>query len=481
MLLRILALALLSLALAATPASAKQPNVFMLVVDEFNGSFIMNEKGRIDKENFPNLAKFGKGASWYRNHTTNADTTVAAVPSILTGQRPNINGEDRVDFDHNVFELLRKEYRIESYEPITEICSFCSKPKRSNYLAGAELDRSKTYQGSMSHVAGAMNAIEKREQPTFWFAHLLVPHVPWVFLPNGYRYNDSTLPRPGLGEDNIFSQESYPALLSKQRGMLQAQFADRIIGLWLTKLKRLGLWHNSMIIVLSDHGSDATPNKARRSIDGASFSQLAGVPMFVKYPNQRSGHISERASSHENILPTINAFTVKNPDYRGTTLASANQTPTVRSAARDANVSMALKDMIAERREMIREREQKLASPYLMRQFQPLLGRRVKAIGPAAGAKLCLDNQQYFDKIGGPKRTLPAAYLTADSYGLRSGSKIVVTLADRIVAGGEIASYGEEGYKLALMINPRYLPLGQSLLPKFYLRSPSGYQTIASC
>lgn len=71
--------------------------------------------------------------------------------------------------------------------------------------------------------------------PFFMFAHIYLPHVPFVFNRQGYYSND----RPYL-------QNS----LNYQR---QLEYIDVLLGEWINKMKGNGIFNSSEIIVLSDH------------------------------------------------------------------------------------------------------------------------------------------------------------------------------------------------------------------------------------
>ena len=59
------------------------------------------------------------------------------------------------------------------------------------------------------------------------------------------------------------------------------------------------------MIVAADHGASFQPNGYMRTVVPMNLSDIAGVPLFVKYPGQRRGRIDSRGAKTIDIIPTI--------------------------------------------------------------------------------------------------------------------------------------------------------------------------------
>ena len=57
--------------------------VVMIIFDELPVTALMDEQRQIDAVRYPNFAALAQTATWFRNTTTVADTTLIAVPAIL--------------------------------------------------------------------------------------------------------------------------------------------------------------------------------------------------------------------------------------------------------------------------------------------------------------------------------------------------------------------------------------------------------------
>ena len=109
-------------AVAKAPIRGHTPVVFV-VFDEFSLTGLMDARHRIDASRYPNIARLAAGSTWYRNGTTVADATKLAVPSILTGERPDEDALPIVaDYPENLFTLLGDSYSFDVDESATDLC-----------------------------------------------------------------------------------------------------------------------------------------------------------------------------------------------------------------------------------------------------------------------------------------------------------------------------------------------------------------------
>ena len=108
------------------------PPVVMIVFDEWPLSTIVDADGEIDEALYPNLARLAGDSTWYRNTTTVTNSTLFAVPSILTGQMPADDlSADARSHPESLFTLLGGAYDLEAVEPITALCptAICNEPE----------------------------------------------------------------------------------------------------------------------------------------------------------------------------------------------------------------------------------------------------------------------------------------------------------------------------------------------------------------
>ncbi len=73
----------------------------------------------------------------------------------------------------------------------------------------------------------------------------------------------------------------------------------------MERLKQIGLYERALIVVLADHGFGLDPGRSRRSVTPQNFSEIMSVPLFVRFPGQTEGVVSEATAELVDLLPTI--------------------------------------------------------------------------------------------------------------------------------------------------------------------------------
>jgi hypothetical protein len=272
----------------------------VVVFDEFPLTSLIGAGGRIDAERYPAFARLGRDATWYRGATAVHDSTALAVPAILDGRYPRAGlTSDVYSHPANLFTLLEHRYQVNASEEATGLCptSLCEPEPgtTASHLSGGKVERFRHF----------VRSIHPAAEPTLWFKHTLLPHVPWQFYPSGRRYRrHAPEPIPGLNGEVGFGVP-WLVKVSYQRHLLQVAFADRLLGELLARLRSLDLYDDALITVVADHGIGFHMGVERRTVTPDNVADLAPVPLFVKLPGQRRGDIVDRHVETIDVLPTI--------------------------------------------------------------------------------------------------------------------------------------------------------------------------------
>jgi Sulfatase len=330
--------------------------VVVIVFDEFSSVALMDENRQVDPILYPNFASFSKESTWFRNATTVSPATERAVTAILTGLRPELKRLPMAaDYPHNLYTLLGGAYRMKVVEPITSLCpgDLCGDigpplPMTASLKAlfmdlsaiylhvilpphlatrlpvvtqswddfwgqGKTSDGSKWKKSTremwhepVAQFSSFLESIDKTDQPTLYFLHVALPHVPWRYLPSGKSYAGQGLKVPGLNfKVEVWRNNKWLVLRGYQRYLLQVGYVDRLLGKLITRLKELDVFDKSLIVIMSDHGVSFHPGEKRRKAVKENFQDIMPIPLFVKAPHQRTGLVSDRNVQSIDILPTI--------------------------------------------------------------------------------------------------------------------------------------------------------------------------------
>jgi hypothetical protein len=336
--------------------------IVMIVFDEFYGASLMNWHGELDAARFPNFAALAETATWYRNATSVHARTEMAVPSLLTGNYPSGRRPATIaEYPANLFSLLESTgaYDQVVFEPYTRLSQ--PKPEEGtperktareqwttlvttlpqvyvdhllpsdlpielpdvpmawNALRKKPTDRPEGRTGVFRYHWNSSRAeqydeflrrIEPSDRPALYFAHIVVPHFPWCFLPSGRRYlpDDGSSQSPiGSHDDNAetWGNDELGVIHGYQRFLLQVGYADHLVGKVVDRLRATELFDRCLLIVTADHGVSFRPGRSRRIPDREGVPDVASIPIFIKLPGQRLGGPSDRNVESVDVLPTI--------------------------------------------------------------------------------------------------------------------------------------------------------------------------------
>lgn len=324
-----------------------RPPVVMIVLDELPTRTLLDDAGQIDERRFPNLAEFAADATWYRRYTTMAPFTFAAVPSLLAGTSPTAQGPYSIYHPNTLFDLLAPTHEVNAIEVATNLCALSScRPSASpdvdalldtsidvlrNRLSGSttldlnefavDVGSDRPDLGDMiagREIAGRPDSVVRfidhlaqppaSGRPPFHYLHLMLPHQPWLFYPDGSLYRD---PSPG-GEalpaaDRQYGERWAPwsASVTHYRHVLQTMYTDRLIGDILDALRDAGSYEESLVVIVADHGISFAPRANAREPSLETIGDIAFVPLLIKAPNQEAGAVSDRNLMSVDVLPTI--------------------------------------------------------------------------------------------------------------------------------------------------------------------------------
>ena len=119
--------------------------------------------------------------------------------------------------------------------------------------------------------------------PTLYFLHVLMPHGPWLYTPNGQRARGREPARAGPRRT---SSGGAPTSRSRRGSGTCSRSATRTrcSAASSTGCEAVGLWDKALVVVDPDHGISFRGGDKRREPTTTNLSDLAFIPLFMKLP-----------------------------------------------------------------------------------------------------------------------------------------------------------------------------------------------------
>jgi hypothetical protein len=465
----------------AAASLPERPHVVLLVLDEFPSDSLLDRRRRIDPVRYPNLAALAGDSTWFRNAFSIYDSTTKAVPLILDGvePRPGTSG-DRRDHPHSIYDVFKRHrYRIVNSEEASAICppSLCQGARRRRpaiipYLLSGRPRRFNRWVRSIE--AG---------RPTLWVKHLMLPHGPYLYLPSGARTRPSASdPLPGMNTVPGFHDE-FLTRHNEQRYLLQLGFTDKLIGRLIRRLKREGIYDDTLIVVTADHGiAFQVGVETRRSANASNVEELTPVPLLVKRPGQRRGRISDAYARTLDVTPTIADVMGWRLGYRADGHSAfgpvTERRRSVQLTTRDFSTTIRIsgRRWEARRAAVVRRRLRQFGSGDLASLFtgigpnRDLIGRQVgDAAASASSVRAALARPELLADVR-PRSGIAPTHIAGDLRGGRAGATraLAVAVNGRIEAVGRSFNLqGDPVEHFALMVPESSLRAGRNSVELF--------------
>lgn len=319
---------------------SKNENVIILVADMLQGQFVENVF-----EEWPELKKDFKDFDVFTRATSVFNFTNYSVPSMLSGKIYASDNEKLTDFENNIKAMKSDSFLTDAKKKGwgDQVLSIVPMSNKSNVLkltyknspfnsfltlSSASLGRLFSfvlphdkvldilcYQKKLGHlfIKNYNNWVVKDNQSKVSFFHLLTTHLPVFSYKTGLNGKvDYKIVEPT--KENIFSEINV---------FMSA------VGESFEKLKALGIYDSSTIVVLGDHGNSycANPELAKsisdKDRDNWTTSGFWNRPacmhnpvVMVKLPNQKYSEpkFSQQTVSLINLRKFVNAVINKEKD-----------------------------------------------------------------------------------------------------------------------------------------------------------------------
>lgn len=337
--------------------NSRSSPVVVLVLDELPLNSLLDQAGNIDAKRLPNFARLANISTWYSNTTTVSSLTDRAVPALLSGRHAEA-GRAPVyqNYRQNLFTVLAPSHSVQAAETATRLCpraicdsksrdtrpssttdlyhdavivywhSVLAKPLAARYLpsiagrwhgfqqTGAEGKADKSGGAAFAFFDMQRNkgkrftafarGLAELELSQLHYFHLSLPHSPWFYLPDGSLYNGSEIPGRS-STDYAWLDNAFLVDQGVLRYSLQLEYVDRLVGELLDEIQKSPVFEDAMLIVLADHGVGFEAGQSFREPVDSTLSDIARIPLFIKYPDQQKGSREDKPAQTIDLLPTI--------------------------------------------------------------------------------------------------------------------------------------------------------------------------------
>ncbi len=296
---------------AAEPreVSGPRPNVIVYLVDTLRADHLgCYGYERAEGPVSPEIDAFAGRATLFENSVANTSWTRPAVATIFSGMWPAAHHVNRTKDQLAPQTItLAEVLRDAGYET----GGFVANPnawKRFGLGQGFDFYRHITgdYPPSSRRINTAVAEwLDQREsvKPFFLYVHTVDPHDPYnPPLDFRERFAPGTEELLALPRKERWKLTHRDDLLNLYDG--EIAYNDESFGLFIDDLEARGLWENSMVILISDHGEEFQDHGSWTH-GRKLFSESVRVPLIVKWPGQREGERRADLAQQLDIPSTI--------------------------------------------------------------------------------------------------------------------------------------------------------------------------------
>ncbi len=286
----------------------KSPNFLWIVVDSLRGDII----GRYGVT--PVMDEFAKSANVFSNHLVNAAWTRPSTLVFFTGKyasRSPVNFWDYPTPKSEAQDFYQKElYPLPKYLSQNGIHTVMvgNNPfvtDKNGLGVNVGFDESFDFSNHINDTPfitkkslSVLEDLVEKKKPFFFFLNYNDPHKPYT-------------PPPGYVQ-RIKTEEF---LDDRKRDYLgEVAYIDDQLDLIFKKLKTMGLWDETVVLITADHGEVMRSEHAISPFTGTNtyyghgqdlFLENIHVPLLVKLKNQKTGRVIKQRTQSVDLYPFV--------------------------------------------------------------------------------------------------------------------------------------------------------------------------------
>lgn len=294
-------------------------NIILIILDASRADgfgYISN-----NKEVTPYINSFAEEAVRFNNATSPTSFTGSSVSSLFTGMTPEAHGflQPFHIFPEEIVtlpELLQQNgfytANFTGNPIVVEKSGIGRNFDQEIIVYPGKLFKELTMWHDEELIVNKLEEINKSDKPKFLYFHLMPPHYP---------YNPPAPYNKRFGSDRMMNNEDYvkvdrglaagiisqddPRILAHHQLYLNnLSYGDHLVETILEKLKKLGIYQKSLVIITADHAEAFGEHNTVKHYKTV-YEEMIRIPMLVKMPGIKPVTITSQVGL-EDIFATIN-------------------------------------------------------------------------------------------------------------------------------------------------------------------------------
>ncbi|MEW5819763.1 MAG: sulfatase-like hydrolase/transferase [Cyanobacteriota bacterium] len=273
-----------------------KPDIILITLDSLRNDYAQ----KLLSINDGGFLNFSKNSYNFTNAYSHSSYTVSSISSLFTGKyltsRFDTKDKSLVKIlDNNSY--VTYSLNVNSAPLLFEEFIINDKKYKSIFSEGFDvLDRTKSEKYNHSEFRSLFSSfINKRDKTKPFFA--------WVHFSNLHMIH------PFVFFENFFSGDNFK---KKYKSLLIE--SDENLEMFINIIKQNNLYDNSIIILTSDHGEGMKDHGSLFHVFGL-YEEYVRVPLFIKFPKQKTFKIIEDKVSLIDVFPTILEYTDSENQY----------------------------------------------------------------------------------------------------------------------------------------------------------------------
>ncbi|MCP5105622.1 MAG: sulfatase, partial [bacterium] len=303
----------------------KGPNIILISIDTLRADHLGCYGYR--RNTSPNIDAFAKESILFENAVVPRPKTTPSVVSYLTGLYPHTHEVRGLNVPVSPrFNSIAEYLKNGGFTTAAFICNWVLKNDRSGLAAGFDRYDEKMSTAHYRHLPFQRVAKDLNDDvypwldrnsgaPFFLWLHYMDPHGPYA-APETFEefsYGKPLFIKKSSVLEYILSSHLGPGKETKTHLDANAliaeydkeiRYCDFYVGKMLDRLKDLGLYENSLIIITSDHGESLTDHKYYFEHGKYTYDACSKVPLLIKLPGVAGKRVNGQVCLID-IVPTI--------------------------------------------------------------------------------------------------------------------------------------------------------------------------------